>query len=41
VLVEQRGSLAVFALLIEGLNNQDKNSREIEKVTCMGLPFLT
>jgi hypothetical protein len=29
VLVEQRGSLAVFALLIKGLNNQDKYSREI------------
>jgi hypothetical protein len=35
VLVEQRGSLAVFALLIEGPNNQDKNSRDIEKVMCM------
>jgi hypothetical protein len=29
VLVEQRGSLAVFALLIEGLNSQSKNSREL------------
>jgi hypothetical protein len=41
VLVEKHDSLAVFALLIEGLNNQDKNSREIKKVICMGLPFLT